>query len=89
MCEKTKAELLSRGLRRQPEETKRDYVIKAISKMSKAELLDAKFRYEATLNTTLPWNWMVALYGVLFSLLLQFIATKMDILVPCVLFLVH
>jgi len=88
MSQKTKAEILSKGLRRQPEETKRDYAVREIGKLSKAELLDVKYRYEAVLNTTLPWNWMIALYGVLFSLLLQFIAAKTGILVPCILFAV-
>lgn len=88
MSIKTKADLLSKGLRRQPEETKRDYAVKEINKMSKADLLDVKYRYEAALDTTLPWTWMIALYGVLFSLLLQFIGANSDIWVPCILFAV-
>lgn len=78
MSNKTKADLLSKGLRRQPEETKRDYAVREINKMSKADLLDVKYRYEAVLNTTLPWTWMIALYGVLFSLLLHFIGANSD-----------
>ena len=88
MSIKTKADLLSKGLRRQPEETKRDYAVREINKMSKADLLDVKYRYEAALNTMLPWTWMIALYGVLFSLLLQFISAQTGILVPCILFAV-
>lgn len=86
MSYKTKADLLSKGLRRQPEETKRDYAVREINKMSKGDLLDVKHRYEAALNTTLPWTWMIALYGVLFSLLLQFIGANSGIWVPCILF---
>lgn len=86
MSYKTKADLLFKGLRKQPEETKRDYTVREVSKMSKGDLLDVKHRYEAALNTTLPWTWMIALYGVLFSLLLQFIGAKTGILIPCILF---
>ena len=86
MGKNSKVSLLLKGLRKQPEEIRRDYTVNAVNKLSRADLLDIKFQYEATINTTLPWTWIIALYGVLFSLLLQTFSTVENILVPIILF---
>lgn len=86
MSKRTTADKLLKGLLSQKEITRRDYAVKEINKLSKADLLDFKYQYEASTTTELPWTWMIALYGVLFTLLLQAISPDALTLVPVALF---
>lgn len=65
----TLEERLVKGYIKQKKEERKEYAISEIKALSRDDLFEIKCQYRAALKTTIPWTWIIALYGAVLAFL--------------------
>ena len=71
-------EKLYKGYIKAKKECRREYAITEIKKYNREDLLEIKYQFEASLNTTISWPWVIALYGAVLALLSSDVLENLD-----------
>lgn len=67
----TLEERLVKGYIKKKKEERKGYAISEIKALSRDDLIEIKYQYEAASKPTISWTWIIALYGAVWAFLLD------------------